>query len=379
MGANATTLSSDRAGRLRSLQAMRALAALLVVWGHSIECAGWFSVPTQSQFFHWGHFGPCGVDIFFVISGFVVSQVAARVAIPDERRKHPGMHFLSRRITRIFPLFWILTGVMVLQGVLGHHKIKWHEIHWLTTIFLIPAAHYPADAPLLPLGWTLMFELYFYLVLTAFMKLSPRFLIRNTMLFLSTAVFLGMLIGIRRPILVVVSNPMVVEFIFGCILGLLVAQLRQANANVHYLGRGLAILGIVSLTATIFTGYGTANDAFRILAGYDCWLRVGVWGIPSAFLVGGAILWNPAMVSPAARLLVFLGDASYSIYLCTMPARSVVAYFWRQFSMWGVNTGVFLGAVFCTLVGVVCYLAIERPLMRFFHNWYKPLPFKVPA
>jgi len=110
------------------------------------------------------------------------------------------------------------------------------------------------------------------------------------------------------------------------------------------------------------------------MAGYYCWLRVSVWGVPSALLVAGMVFWNPAMRSMPARLLVFLGDASYSIYLCTIPARSVVEHFWRIFGRFGADIGVLLGAVFCIVVGVICYLFIERPLMRVFHNWYKPIP-----
>ena len=79
------------------------------------------------------------------------------------------------------------------------------------------------------------------------------------------------------------------------------------------------------------------------------------------------------MRSAPARLLVFLGDASYSIYLCTIPSRSVVEHFWRFFGKFGADTGVFLGAR-SALVGVMCYLFLERPLMRAFHNWYKPIP-----
>ena len=80
------------------------------------------------------------------------------------------------------------------------------------------------------------------------------------------------------------------------------------------------------------------------------------------------------MQSRPARLLVFLGDASYSIYLCTNPARSMVEHFWRYVGRWGGDVGILLCILVCTLVGVVCYLVLERPMMRFFHNWYKPLP-----
>lgn len=353
---------------------MRAVAALLVVWSHSIDGAELFAAPRQALFFHWRNFGPCGVDIFFVISGFVVSQVALRAA---SQRGGAGAakHFLSRRITRIFPLYWILTAAIIVQGSLGHHRIQLQYIHWLPTLFLLPSVHYPAEAPLLALGWTLGFELYFYCILAAALVIAPRFLVRSTVLFLTAAVVGGAIVGIRKPILVIVLNPMIIEFVMGCIIGLLFGRFRSGMATQRKIGAALAALGTASLAATIFTGYGGASDAFRILAGSDCWLRVGVWGVPSALLVGGMTVSNPAMLSFPSRVLVFLGDASYSIYLCTVPSRSVVDYYWHYFGKFGADWGVFLGAMFCTVAGVICYLAVERPLMRFFHNWYKPLPF----
>jgi len=94
--------------------------------------------------------------------------------------------------------------------------------------------------------------------------------------------------------------------------------------------------------------------------------------VQSGLLVLGAVLWRPSMQSTPARGLVLLGDASYSIYLCTNPTRSMVEHFWRIFDHWG---SVALCLLACIVVGLVCYLAIERPITRFFHNWYKQLPF----
>jgi peptidoglycan/LPS O-acetylase OafA/YrhL len=362
--------------RLLSVQALRAVGALLVVWTHSIDAAEYFSVPRQGRFFHWEGFGASGLDIFFVISGFIVSLVAARAA---DRKNASGpsaaRHFLSRRITRIFPLYWILTIVVVLVRELGGHKIVWHSVSWLPTLFLLPSPHYPLGMPLLSLGWSLVFEFYFYLVLAVFLFWTPRFVVRNTSVFLCGMVAVGAIIGFRRPLLILWMNPMLLEFVFGCLIGLLFAGRRSAGISASMSGRWLAVLGACLLAATIFTGYGAANYQGMVLNGLSSWLRVGVWGVPSAFLVGGVIFWAPAMRSFPARLLVFLGDASYSIYLCTIPARSVVEHFWRTFGRFGADNGVFFGALFCMAVGVVCYLLIERPLMRFFHNWYKPIPF----
>jgi peptidoglycan/LPS O-acetylase OafA/YrhL len=365
--------------RLNSVQGLRATAALLVVWAHSIDAAEFSAVPRQAKFFHLGNFGAVGLDIFFILSGFIMVQVVRRntngAGFPTARR------FLSRRITRIFPLYWVLTLVVVLEQQWGRYKVPWHAVNWVPTIFLLPSVpspHDPSNAPLLWLGWSLMFEIYFYLVLTAFLLWKPRSAVRNTIAFLCAMVVVGACIGIRRPFLVLWMNPVVLEFVFGCVVGL------AYGANASWLREkktayALTAIGLVLLLASIFIGYGQASESSAIMTGHACWLRVGLWGIPAALMVAGIIFLNPAMLSFPARLLVFLGDASYSIYLCTIPVRSVVEHFWRWFGVLGPDTGVFLGMLFCTAVGVLCYLLLERPMMHFFHNWYKPIPFRSAA
>ena len=361
-------------GRLLSVQALRAIAALLVVSVHSIDAAELYSSPRQSRFFHWGNYGACGVDIFFAISGFIVSQVAVRMA--DRNPEAPSTtarQFLTRRITRIYPLYWILTAVVIAMEELGRHHTEWHSFHWLPTLLLLPSLQALGNAPALSLGWSLMFEMYFYLILTIFMVWTPRSLVRNTVAFLCGMVILGTLVNIHRPLIVIWMNPIVLEFVFGCLIGLIFSR-SAVNVKTRTIGFWVAAIGAVSLAATIFTGYGLASEQDWILAGYYSWLRVGVWGVPATLLVGGVIFWNPKMRSAPARLLVFLGDASYSVYLCTIPSRSFVEHFWHFFGKFGADTGVFLGALFCIVVGLICYLALERPLMRAFHNWYKPIP-----
>ena len=359
-------------GKLNVVQGLRAVAALFVVWTHSIDAAATLAPTRQAGFFHLAGFGASGLDIFFVISGFIVSLVATRAV---EKNQHSAGTFLSRRFTRIFPLYWILTLVIILTAQLGNHPILWSSVSWLSTAWLLPSSSYPAASPILSLGWSLVFEMYFYYVLAAWMAIQPRHLVRNTIIFLSAIVALGSLVGLHYPMLIIWANPILLEFLFGCAIGQIYTHSNKNPTPVsRTVGLWLAVMGTVALTATLFTGYGTINFEGMVLNGLSSWQRVGLWGVPSALLVLGAVLWSPAMQSWPARLLVFLGDASYSIYLCTNPARSMVEHFWRYVGRWGGDVGILLCILVCTLVGVVCYLVLERPMMRFFHNWYKPLP-----
>lgn len=224
--------------------------------------------------------------------------------------------------------------------------------------------------------------MYFYFVLAAWMALAPRALVRNTIYFLAGIVAVGAAVGFKRPLLIIWANPVLLEFLFGCMAGVIYSRYARMSgeterraSRVGVVGRWLAAAGAIGLIITLFTGFGAANFEGMVLNGQSSWLRVGVWGVPSGIFVLGAVLWNPSMQSFPGKVLVFLGDASYSIYLGTIPARSVVEHYWHQVSYLGGDVGIVLCGLVCVVFGVVCYLVLERPMMRYFHNWYKQTPF----
>jgi exopolysaccharide production protein ExoZ len=358
--------------RLLGIQGLRAVAALLVVWVHSIP-GHLGNAPRQARLFYWQDFGSCGVDIFFVISGFIVSLVASRAGQPSQEvGRSPARHFLGRRITRIYPLYWILTCVIYAGGAALHQLTGIHRIWWLPTLLLFPSFSYPANSPLLYLGWTLVFEVYFYLVLAMFLAWTPRFLVRNTILFFCSLVALGVVIGSRRPLLVVWMNPMTLEFVLGCLIGVLFAHLSKRGLTLPRIGLAVSVFGGILLVATTLAGPAVLVPT--LFAGNDCWLRVVRWGVPSTLLVGGVIFWAPAMSSKPGRLLVFLGNASYSIYLCTIPALWATRPGWEVFGKPQPGIGIFIDAMWATSIGVLCYLVLERPLIRIFYHWHRQVP-----
>jgi peptidoglycan/LPS O-acetylase OafA/YrhL len=125
---------------LVSIQALRAIAALLVFWGHAINAV---TLEVPADFPHL--YGPFGVDIFFVISGFVM------VYSSEGLFGQPGapIKFFARRIARIVPLYWAATAILV-----------WFVVPYASTkavlgsLFFAPRI--PSEAPLLFVGWTLI-------------------------------------------------------------------------------------------------------------------------------------------------------------------------------------------------------------------------------
>ena len=144
---------------LVSIQALRAIAALLVFWGHAINAV---HLKIEADFPHL--YGPFGVDLFFVISGFVMVYSSERLF------GQPGapITFFVRRLARIVPLYWLATAVLV-----------WFVVPYASTkavlgsLFFAP--HIPSEAPLLFVGWTLIFEMFFYAVFAIALLAKRRF------------------------------------------------------------------------------------------------------------------------------------------------------------------------------------------------------------
>src|SRR6185503_159586 len=152
--------------KLNSIQVLRTMAALLVVYAHAIDVQIQFSVSYQQHFFYLGDFGAIGVDLFFVISGFIITYVADQY-----KGTKQGLHFLAKRFKRINPVYYLAS--LIAFGVYVLHLWKNAELYRIRmdktlhsiadTLFILPpsGAYYN---PLLALGWTLGFEWLFYLL-----------------------------------------------------------------------------------------------------------------------------------------------------------------------------------------------------------------------
>src|SRR5262249_55839896 len=157
-----------------------AVAALLVVFNHSRQFAGFESAIDTTV-------GHAGVDIFFVISGFVMAVTAGRA-------NYPAGVFLQRRIIRIVPLYWAATfftaGLLLIAPGLFRDNVVTLK-HFLLSLFFIP--HVSPDSahdlsPLIKIGWTLNFEMFFYVVFAALAKFRLEAKIAAM-----TAIFLSLL------------------------------------------------------------------------------------------------------------------------------------------------------------------------------------------
>ncbi len=323
--------------RLGSIQRLRAAAALSVLVFHAGQ---WSGRPVATA--------AAGVDIFFVISGFVLWTAA-------QARPVGPAAFLSARLLRVAPLYWLATlavAALVLWRPQAMPTAQFAPGHLGLSLLLIPHNDPAGDAfPLLASGWTLTYEAFFYLALAAALA-GPR---ARSLHILCGIVTLGALAGLAYPALYpLLANPLLLEFLLGVGLARLWARGTLGRGG-GWRGWTALALGVGALV--MLQALGVDSDL----------LRPFLWSMPATLIVAGALMLEAGgglNTGPLGRALEALGDASYSIYLCQLPVISVFAWLARDAGPPAHRPLAFaLSAVVLAVVsGLVCHRLIERPL-----------------
>jgi exopolysaccharide production protein ExoZ len=322
--------SQTLTSKLYGIQYLRGFAALAVVIFHAAERTGY-------------HFtiGAAGVDVFFVISGFIMWIIA------DGRSFTPG-RFLADRLKRIAPSYWIVTAIMVVGGLAGlfpNLVITWK--HVIASFLFIPHQS-PSRGevwPVLVQGWTLNYEMFFYTVFAATLLLP-----RNLRLPSMTAVFgvfalAGVLFEPEGSVTATYTRPIIVEFLVGAFIGKwwLEGSFPRAAFGALAVLAGLGGFALIAITG----------------AGFD----ELICGPLAASLVIGVLALEKKSALIRSRRLTYLGDSSYSVYLWHTLAISVVAKFGAMFA---VPKLVLLVAAVASGValGIAAYELIEKPVAK---------------
>ena len=341
------------------LQMMRWLAAMLVAVMHITQALS-VHLTGQGHNHYWGQ-GSAGVDIFFVISGFVMGITTPAAAASGAERAQQAWHFLKRRLIRVLPLYWMYTWLKVallaaVPTMASHFSLD--AAHLAASLAFVPwLSPWGEVQPVLPVGWTLNFEMLFYALFALAMLLgAPR-------LGLCLAVFWLLMgwaqWGSAATAVNFWGSSITLEFVAG------VGLARLHTLQSHWRWRPIppeAGLLAACLGLVLMFGVPWSADDDRFLS----------WGLAATLLVAGAIWMEPwlqqlratkAFQTPIAAL-VFLGDASVSIYLShTFVAPGVV----RAAVQLGLAspTAVGLLAALCVLLaGGLSYALLERPMTR---------------
>lgn len=357
--------------QLKSIQALRAVAAIAVMFAHlhGVEARQSGGEPILSSAWITG---VSGVDLFFVISGFIMVWVAGDKAASF---RNSGK-FLFARVMRIYPLWWLFAAAMA--GYLWiTYGVPWDAEmlqrldtggaeHLIKSFLLVPHEAFP----ILPLGWTLMHEMYFYLVFAGLILLPVSYripaLIFWAMLILAS--ISAQLTGFYADTIAsLILFPMTLEFLMGA--G--VAWAIKAGATRY--GWFALLAGIWWLSAAAWTVNFTDTTVLLPIQ------RTFAFGPAFALLVY-AVVALERTTSLAQRIpapLIWLGDWSYSLYLCHLLVISAVGrLFFPVFGSAGpIDNVIFIGLSIAASLAVagLTYRLFEAPILSRSRTWRERL------
>lgn len=352
-------------GELSYLQILRAAAALAVATAH---------IPRIETILPFSFYGAVRVDVFFVISGFIMVHSSRRLYGTGDG----WIVFLGRRIARIVPIYWLacfwMCAFYLANAGPGVPAVTWSWL--LSSLSFIPFGD-GAVEPITGVGWTLNFEMFFYACFAGTLIWSA-----NRSALILTAAFIAFALLWKAQILVLPFSfwfgPIILEFVFGIWLGIAYREGFRTSPRMC----AAAIFGGVFLI-----GLGAATG-YNVGPGTDTGIRFIVWGIPSILIVSGCALGpQPSKIGPVLWLLILLGNASYCIYL----VHPLLEYLFHN-RVWGHLVGasyrlllalgrhtdnrldgatlatwveLVLSLIIVMIVSVALHASLERPLTNY--------------
>jgi exopolysaccharide production protein ExoZ len=278
-----------------------------------------------------------GVDIFFVISGFVM--VVSTASTPRK-----AGDFLWQRFVRIVPMYWIMTVVMaVTLWLVAGRLISPQEL--LQSLLFIPYRDHVSEfvQPILGVGWTLNLEILFYILFALTMAWGGVRQILAMGVVFAAAVALRVLFDpADDTVLFFYTTPILFEFLAGVAIGRILNRVQRVPVIAGIAAVGVAIASFLVLSLNF--------DAPRIVA----------QGLPAAMFVAGSLRLESWFRKLSPRGLLQLGDASYSLYLVHVPVLLIVA---PLLGGVGFGMGAALATAACTAVAIAAYQLLERPLL----------------
>ena len=343
---------------LYNIQALRGVAAVMVLLSHLyiIEAK---STPTPILGDLWEG-GRYGVDLFFVISGFIMVYVTRPLETGAHRSKASG--FLYSRVTRIYPLYWLISAALLTVYLL---RPQWvfgsmtQEPDLIRSFALWPHTR----EPLLAVGWTLVHEMGFYIVFALSLLLARKWLGLYLALW-ALAVAAGQALSLHKisPELKLLFHPLTFEFLVGAFIALYFEYRQSGQASLSARARGLyftiALLGV--LAVFFLPRYFGLDPVLP-----NPWTRVGMLIVPAALCVWALARLDMARIA-LPRFMARLGDWSYALYLSHVLTLSLVSKIWIALGWSGLWASALMLCVMIIAslwVAAILYYGFERPML----------------
>ncbi len=336
---------------------LRGVAAMMVVWHHA---AG--QIAGMSAWLPW-QFGTSGVDLFFVISGFIM-------VVTTNGGDVSPFDFWRKRIVRVVPLYWLLTLLMVAVAMMMPSLFKTLQVApttLLQSLFFVPhfSRSFPGQVwPLLVPGWTLNFEMFFYAVFGASLFLPGRARLPTLTVSLVALAAIGAIFGpFTTAPAQTYTHPMLIEFVTGAWIATLWLRGRlrlPVTASI-----AMVVLGAALLVLRDEPPLGSITQI-----------------VGAALAVAGAL--NPRFGAWHFKVWQALGDSSYSLYLTHLFTLGALRLLWTRLfpdqpDAWSTAAFMTVSLVACAWAGWFAYRALELPLLRRLQSPRRPSIRSAPA
>lgn len=339
--------------KLDSLQLIRGIAMLLVLFIH----VDTFSSKILNQTFLFGLFSPggdAGVDMFFVLSGFIIFYVHKQ----DIGQKLKFFPYLIKRFSRIYPTYWVVTLLVIPLHFLFPQFGLGDETQFgriLNSFFLIPSTR----APIIHAAWTLVNEMLFYLsfsllIYFGFKKLRPFIFAVIVLTTIGWFYSINNIASFQSSLLYVFFSYHNFEFLLG-VLGAFLVLKKKIKFK-----KEILIFGVLLLASTILF------EHFQNRAFYP--LRLFGFGIPSFLIITGLSAFELGKSYRAPKnilykILLFFGNASFSIYLTHQILISGIGRILLALKIPDATLIIISTITLTIIFGSVFHIFIEKPLM----------------
>ncbi len=270
-----------------------------------------------------------------------------------------ALRFIYHRVARIYPTYWVYSILVLIVFLLQPSWVNnslGNQVDILSSFLLFPSR----NLPLVMVGWTLIHEMYFYLMFfLIFLLISERHLPHTILSWGIGVVLLNFYLESSSPVISIISHPMTIEFIGGCFLAII-----YYKKDVKIKSSILLILVALSLFASLYRYLSCQNiTGFVEQLG---WWRMIIFGVP-AFLTVYCLTNAERNGYVLHSSLIQVGDASYSIYLSHILTLSAIGRVWSMFFTDQVFDNIIMIPILLILVlvvGFISYQMVEKPLLK---------------
>lgn len=341
--------------KLERLQVLRAVAALLVVAFH-LSLRG-RELLGRDLAHGTLDFGAAGVDVFFVLSGFIIYSVHRR----DIGRPSEGRSYILKRIIRVYPIYWLVTLVALPIYLAGYGVATKRSAAVIAKSFLLIPQN-PGVFPVVNVGWTLSYEMFFYVMFLLLIVLPRPFAVGLWALWLiPTTIVTALIIGdVWQPpvnlLFTFLLDGRNLEFLLGIAVGWAVSRFTIRRP-------GLLVLA----GSVVFLGVGVWITQSRWLLDNVTGHPLVLFGLPAALVVLGMAAADMRSDRRPPEAAVRLGDASYVLYLVHFGLITGAYFAFRGVGLAGSKAFepyVVLVAIGVCVAAYLTFRIVERPMLE---------------